>query len=42
MNEGSAAGQAAKYQAQGFAQAKALKGGVAAWRAAGYPIAATV
>ena len=41
MNEGSAAGQAAKYQAEGFANAKALKGGVAAWRAAGYPVAAS-
>jgi len=26
LNEGSAAGQAAKYQAQGFTKAKALKG----------------
>ncbi len=39
MNEGSAAGQAAKYQAQGFANAKALKGGIDAWRAAAYPMA---
>ncbi len=27
------------YQDQGFTNAKALKGGIAAWRAAGYPIA---
>jgi len=36
----SAAGQAAKYQVQGFTNAKVLKGGVAAWGAAGYPVAA--
>jgi rhodanese-related sulfurtransferase len=35
--EGSAAGQAAKYRAQGFTNVKALKGGVEAWTAAGYP-----
>jgi hypothetical protein len=34
------AGQAAKYQALGFTNAKALQGGIAAWQAAGYPMAA--
>jgi hypothetical protein len=32
----SAVGQAAKYQAQGFTNVKVLKGGVEAWKAAGY------
>jgi rhodanese-related sulfurtransferase len=34
--EASAVGQAAKYQAQGFTNVKVLKGGVEAWKAAGY------
>lgn len=38
--EASAAGQAAKYQQRGFARARALKGGVGAWKQAGFPIAA--
>jgi rhodanese-related sulfurtransferase len=29
-------GQAAKYQEQGFTNVKVLKGGVEAWKAAGY------
>src|SRR3989442_1403001 len=39
--EATAAGQAAKYQAQGFSNVKALKGGVEAWMGAGYPMATT-
>ena len=38
--EASAAGQAARFQAMGFRNAKALKGGVEAWQRAGYPMAA--
>jgi rhodanese-related sulfurtransferase len=38
--EGSAAGQAAKYRAQGFVNVKALKGGVEAWTTAGYSLIA--
>jgi rhodanese-related sulfurtransferase len=34
--EASAVGQAAKYQEQGFTNVKVLKGGVEAWKAAGY------
>jgi rhodanese-related sulfurtransferase len=33
---GVAAGQAAKYQTQGFTNVTVLKGGVEAWKAAGY------
>ena len=36
--EASAAGQAAKYIAKGFKNAKALSGGVEAWNRAGYPV----
>jgi rhodanese-related sulfurtransferase len=36
--EASAVGQAAKYQEQGFTNVKVLKGGVEAWKAAGYPM----
>ncbi len=37
--EATSAGQAARYQAQGFANVQALKGGVMAWQQAGYPMA---
>jgi rhodanese-related sulfurtransferase len=36
--EASAAGQAAKYIEMGYKNAKALLGGVEAWKKAGYPI----
>jgi rhodanese-related sulfurtransferase len=36
----SAVGQAAKYRAEGFTNVKVLQGGVEAWKAAGYPMAA--
>ena len=36
--EHTAAGQAAKYNALGYLNAKALGGGVAAWQKAGYPL----
>jgi rhodanese-related sulfurtransferase len=37
--EASAVGQAAKYREQGFTNVKVLKGGVEAWKAAGYSMA---
>ncbi len=40
LAEATAAGQAAKFQQRGFTKAKALKGGVEAWKQAGYAIAA--
>jgi rhodanese-related sulfurtransferase len=39
--EASAAGQAAKYREQGFTNVKVLKGGIEAWKAAGYPMTAS-
>jgi len=36
--EGSAAGQTARYIEVGYKNAKALKGGVSAWKEAGYLI----
>ena len=38
--EASAVGQAARFYERGFANVMALKGGVAAWQRAGYPMAA--
>jgi rhodanese-related sulfurtransferase len=37
--EATSAGQAVRYQAQGFTNVKAMKGGTMAWQQAGYPMA---